>query len=251
MVENQAGEKIEFISEGGSLLYISLSQARLMAVRTARASPARRYGMLRRKMVFDVINDYEDEDTYTIVLSFRPEGDFDGTPGQERFKFRKTGEFEDREVLSPPKSSMRFLIKGFAPVVGVVAVFGLIAVVVFFLVSSDILTRYRGAGPVDSGRANRTQDTLTTIRAEITNVSRSATGYTLDLKVQTFSLPQTNIEVRTTTLSRLTTESTIQFIRESSRGSYFGTVIVGTEYIENPNLDWVRNNITVELLLYR
>ena len=251
MVENEDSEKIEFTSGGESLGNISLSQARVMALRTARASPARRHWILPRRMVFDVSNDYEDEDTYTIVLSFHPEGDFGGTPGQEQFKFRKTGEFEHREVLSPPKSSMRFLIKGFAPAVGVAAVGVAIAVVVFLLVSSNILTRYRGAGPVDSGRENITRDTLTTIRAEITNVSRFETGYTLNLKVETFSLPETNIEVRTTTSSGLTTEAATQFIRQSSRGIYFGTVIVGTEYIENSSLDWVRNNITVEILLYR
>ena len=251
MVENEDGEKIEFTSEGGSLGDISLSQARVMAVRTARASPARRHWILRRRMVFDVFNDYEDEDTYTIVISFRPEGDFGGTPGQERFKFSKTGRFEEREVLSPPKSSMRFLIKGFAPAVGVIAVCVAIAVVVFVLVSSEVLTRYRGEDPGFLRRENISQDALTTIRAEITNVSRFATGYTLDLKVETFTLPQTDIEVRTTTLSGLTTVATTQFIRQPSSRTYFGTVIVGTEYIEDSSLDWVRNNITVEILLDR
>lgn len=253
MVENEDDEKIEFTSAGGSLGHISLSEARVMALRTARASPARRHWILRRNMVFDVFNDYEDEDTYTIVLSFRPEGDFAGTPGQERFKFSKIGRFEAREVLSPPKSSMRFVIKSFAPVVGVIAVLGLIAVAVFVLVWSQIFTRYRGVPQVDPRIANLAQETPTTIRAEITNVSRFATGYTLNLKVETFSLPETNIEVRTTTSSGLTTEATTQFIRQPGRGTgiYFGTVIVGTEYIEDSSLDWVRNNITVEILLHR
>ena len=251
MVENEHGEKIEFTSEGGSLGNISLSQAREMAVRTARASPAGRYGILRRTMVFDVLSDYEDEDTFTIVVSFRSEGDFEGTPGQERFKFRKTGEFEDREVLSSPKRSMRFLLKGLVPAAGVVAVLVAIAVGIFVLVSSGVLTRYRGAGPLDLTGENTSRDSRTSIRTEITNVSRFATGYTLDLQVNTFSLPETNIDVRISTRSQLTTMATIRFTRESQGGLYFGTVIVGAEYIENSSLFWVRENITVEILLDR
>ena len=241
MVENQDSEK----------RYISLSQAREMAIRTARASPARRHWMLPRRMVFDFFNDYEDEDTYTIVISFRPEGDFAGTPGQEQFKFRKTGEFEAREVLNPPKSSMRFVIKGFAPALGVVAVVVVIAVVVLVLVRSDILTRYRGAGSLESRGEIPIQDRLSTLPAQITNVSRFATGYTLELRVDTFSLPQTDIDVRTTALSGFTTEAATQFIRRPTLGIgvYSGTVRVSTEFIEDPSLNWVRDNITVELLI--
>ncbi len=87
MVEDEDSEKIEITSRGENLGYISLSQATEMALRTARASTARRHWILRRRMEFAVLNDYEDEDTYTIVLSFQPVGDFSGTPGQERFKF--------------------------------------------------------------------------------------------------------------------------------------------------------------------
>ena len=251
MAENQVVGEIESTSERGRPGYISLSQAGEMAVRTARATPTRRRWILRKRMLFDVLSDTEDENSYTIVVGFRPVGEFEGTPGQERFRFSKTGRFEAREVLSPPKSSMRFVIKSFAPVVGVIAVLGLIAVAVFVLVWSQIFTRYRGVPQVDPRIANLAQETPTTIRAEITNVSRFATGYTLSLKVETFSLPQTDLEVRTTTSSGLTTKATTQFIRQSSSGIYFGTVIVGTEYIENSSLDWVRNNITVEVLLYR
>ena len=249
MVDNEDREKTEFTSEGESLGDISLPQARVMALRTARASSARRHWLLPRRMVFEVLNDYEDEDTYTIVLSFRPEGDFDGTPGQEQFKFRKTGRFEARGVLRPPKSSMRFVLKGFAPAAGVLAVSGVIAVLVFVLISSDVLDRYRGAG-AGSGSESLAQATPATIRAKITNVSRLATGYTLGLQVLTFSLPQTEIKVRTTTSSGLITEATTLFTRQPGRGTgnYLATVIVGAEFIENSSLDWVRSNLTIELL---
>ena len=80
MVENVASDKIESASERGSQSYISLSEAGVRAVRTARASAPPRRWILRRRMLFDVLNDHEDEDTYTVVVGFRPEGDFEGTP---------------------------------------------------------------------------------------------------------------------------------------------------------------------------
>lgn len=36
-------------------------------------------------MVFDLSESVEDEDYYTVTLSFRPELGFTGTPGQEQF----------------------------------------------------------------------------------------------------------------------------------------------------------------------
>ena len=145
MVEDQGNqeENIDFTRGGSVLGNISLSQARVMAVRTAQASPARRRWILRRRMLFEVLNDYEDEDSYTIVLSFRPEEDFDGTPGQERFKFSKTGRFEDRELLSHPKSSKRFRIKRKTAAVAVIAVGGLVGFVVLVLV---LMNSYRHYG---------------------------------------------------------------------------------------------------------
>ncbi len=136
MVEDQGNqeEKIDFTPQGAARDNISLSQARVMALRTARANPSRRRWILPKRMLFDVLDDSEEEDSYTIVVSFRPEGDFDGTPGQERFKFSKAGRFQDREVLSHPKSSRRFSIKRKTAVVGVIAVFGLIVLVVLVLV---------------------------------------------------------------------------------------------------------------------
>jgi len=130
MVEDQGNqeENIDFTRGGSGLGNISLSQARVMAVRTARAS------IRRRRMLFDVLSDYEDVDGYTIVVSFRPEEDFDGIPGQERFKFSKTGRCEDREVLSHPKSYQRFRIKRKTAAMGVIAVGGLIGLVVLVFV---------------------------------------------------------------------------------------------------------------------
>ncbi len=145
MAEEQGNqeENLDFTGGGSVLDNISLSQARVMAVRTAQATPTRRRWIMPRRMLFDVLSDYEDEDSYTIVLSFRPVEDFDGIPGQERFKFSKTGRFEDREVLSHPKSSKRFRIKRKTAVVGVIAVGGVIGLVVLVLV---LMNSYRHYG---------------------------------------------------------------------------------------------------------
>ena len=129
---NQEG-KIDFTREGGGSGHISLSQTGVMALRTARAAPGRRRWILRRRMVFDVLNDSEDENSYTVVLAFRPVGEFDGTPGQERFKFSKTGRFEGREVLSHPKSFRRFSIKRKTVAIGVFGILGLIGATVLVL----------------------------------------------------------------------------------------------------------------------
>ncbi|HIB12548.1 MAG TPA: hypothetical protein EYO17_11590 [Dehalococcoidia bacterium] len=83
-------------------------------------------------MLFDVLSDHEDESSYTIIVSFRPEGDFEGTPGQERFRFSKTGRFENREVLRYPKHSKRFRIRRKTVVLGVIVLGGLIALAVLF-----------------------------------------------------------------------------------------------------------------------
>ena len=77
-------------------------------------------------MLFDIVSDHEDKDSYMVVVSFRPTGDFEGTPGQERFKFSKTGRFQDREVLSYPKSTKRFRIRRKTVVMGLVVVLVLI-----------------------------------------------------------------------------------------------------------------------------
>ena len=88
-------------------------------------------------MLFDVLSEHEDDDRYTVVVSFRPVEDFEGTPGEERFKFSKTGRFEDREILSHPKSSKRFRIKRKKVVVGAVGILVLIGFAVLALVFMD------------------------------------------------------------------------------------------------------------------
>ena len=106
MAEDQGKEeeKFDFTSEGEAVGYISLAQARVLAMSTAQETPGE-YGSDYRDvpMAFDTVEASEDEDFYTITLSFRPQGDFSGTPGQEQFFIEKEGTVAVRQVLSLPR----------------------------------------------------------------------------------------------------------------------------------------------------
>ena len=82
--------------------YISLEQARLVAMQTARDDPGNygsRFSGVR--MVYEVVEQDEGEDYYTITMTFRPEGDFRGTPGREQFVIEKEGRVAYRQVIEP------------------------------------------------------------------------------------------------------------------------------------------------------
>ena len=127
MVESDTGGRTDTASVHESPDHISITKASEMALRTARASST------RRKLFFDVLNESEDEDSYTIVISFRPGEEFEGTFGQERFKSSKTGRFEEREVLSHPKQARRFRIKRKTVVLGVIGISVLIGFAVLII----------------------------------------------------------------------------------------------------------------------
>ena len=94
-------EKFDFTPEGER--YISLAEARVLAVRTAVETPGN-YGRQYRgvAMAFEVVESGEEDDHYTVTLSFRPQGSFDGTPGQEQFVIGKDGTIVVRQILSLP-----------------------------------------------------------------------------------------------------------------------------------------------------
>jgi hypothetical protein len=94
-------EKFDFTSEGEG--YISLDEARVLAMRTAVASPGN-YGSAYRgvDMVFDFVESIETDDYYMVTLSVRPQGNVDGTPGQEQFVIGKDGTIAVRQVLASP-----------------------------------------------------------------------------------------------------------------------------------------------------
>ena len=96
-------EKFEFDSAGEALGYISLEQARVVAMQTARDDPGE-YGPRFEgvSMVFDPVEQEEGEDYYVITMSFRPAGEFRGKLGQEQFFIEKQGGVAYRQVLGLP-----------------------------------------------------------------------------------------------------------------------------------------------------
>ena len=89
--------------EGEASGYISLGQARVLAIRYARGDTAF-YGRAYAgtNLVWEVTGEEEDEDFYDIRLSFRPSGRFRGEPGVEQFIIDKTGAVQIRQILDEP-----------------------------------------------------------------------------------------------------------------------------------------------------
>jgi len=68
-------DKSDTTTEGESPGYISLQQARTLAMRTAAEEPGTYgQGLASAGMVYDVAEQKKGEDYYEITLSFRPEG---------------------------------------------------------------------------------------------------------------------------------------------------------------------------------
>ena len=160
-------EKFEFDSMGEVAGYISLDEARVLAVRTAMETPGS-YGRRFRgvQMVFEVVGENETEDHYVISLSFRPQDDFSGAPGQEQFFIVKEGAIAVRQVLSrpTPDEARRF------PVVPVVI--GLALIVVVAVAGAVIASRGEDAGgeakvPVTSLPPDNTTAATPTISPEV------------------------------------------------------------------------------------
>ena len=75
-------EKFDFTPEGEG--YISLDEARVLAMQTASDTPGE-YGRRYRNvaMVIDAVVAPEGEDYYDVTLAFRPQIAFSGRPGQK------------------------------------------------------------------------------------------------------------------------------------------------------------------------
>jgi len=54
-------------------------------------------------MVFESVDDSENEDYYVRTLFFWPQDDFSGIPGKEQFFIEKEGTVAVRQVLNLPK----------------------------------------------------------------------------------------------------------------------------------------------------
>ena len=104
-------QKFDFDSAGEVVGYVSLDQAVVLAMQTADDEPGnygRRYRDVR--MVFEAVRQSEGEDFYNITLSFRPEGAFAGTAGQEQFFIAKEGTVARRQVRSLPREQRSPLV---------------------------------------------------------------------------------------------------------------------------------------------
>ena len=102
-------------------------------MRTARETPGA-YGRRLRNipMAFAVVGDSETEDHYVVTLSYRPEGQFTGTPGQEQFFIEKEGVVAFRQVLSLPRRDGERRLPVAAVAIGLVAVVIVVVVGVVF-----------------------------------------------------------------------------------------------------------------------
>ena len=128
-------DKIEFDSASQVIGYISLDQARVLALRYARDNQdfdGSRYA--RRELVWGEISAEEGEDYYRVTLSYRPAQRFRGEAGAELLTIDKTGSVELRQILSQPREARRALALGLAAA-GLAVVAGA-AIAVFFSVSN-------------------------------------------------------------------------------------------------------------------
>ena len=130
-------EKLEFTPEGETLGYISLDQAQVLAMGTARETPGAYAYYTDIPMAFDVLEAEETEDHYIIALSFRPQGEFAGRPGREQFFIEKEGNVAHRQVLALPRLGRGFPVIPVAVGLAVAAITTVIAVVAVVAVGGD------------------------------------------------------------------------------------------------------------------
>ena len=106
--DNNNEKKLEFDATGQEVAYISLDQARVLALRHARDNRdfyGRRYA--QRDLVWDVLEAEETEDYYEVKLFYRLAGGFRGQPGVEQFTIDKAGPIEFRQILDEPVEQKR------------------------------------------------------------------------------------------------------------------------------------------------
>ena len=94
--EKKEEEKLEVDSTGQAVAYISLDQARVLAMEHARDNQEFYVDILGPtysgvNLVWELLSQEQNEDYYEIRLSFRPAGRFRGEPGVEHFIIDKTG----------------------------------------------------------------------------------------------------------------------------------------------------------------
>lgn len=117
--EGKQEEKFEFTEEGEG--YISLDQARVLALQYARDNKEPYGAYSNTEIVWEIVDANETDDYYDVTLSYRPTGRF-RSPGIERITIDKSGPIEFRQILSQPRPArslgMVFAFVGALVVVG-------------------------------------------------------------------------------------------------------------------------------------
>jgi hypothetical protein len=96
-------ESFQFDDAGEEVGYISLMQARVIAIRHAQDNPdiyPSKYAEVL--LVWELLSAEVDDDYYHIKLSWRASGRFEGKPGVEEFIINKIGSIEIRQLLDEP-----------------------------------------------------------------------------------------------------------------------------------------------------
>ena len=109
--EKKDEEKLEFDTAGQILGYISLDQARVLALQHARENTdfyGEVYG--QQELTWEELNSEESEDYYRVRLSYRPIRGFNGRSGVELFTIDKAGPIEFRQILQEPRTRPKFLL---------------------------------------------------------------------------------------------------------------------------------------------
>ena len=127
----QDDEKLEFTLEGETLGYISLDQARVLAMQHARDNREFYGRYADRELVWEVIAADETEDYYEVKLTYRPAGSFRGRPGVQQLTIDKTGSIEFRQVISQPVEKRRWMLLASVAVVVALVVFGAVVAATF------------------------------------------------------------------------------------------------------------------------
>ena len=90
-------ERSDFNPAGEARGYISLDQARSLALQHARDNREFYGRYAEQELSWDIISAYETENYYQVRLSYHPQGNF-RTAGAEQFNIVKTGEIESRHI---------------------------------------------------------------------------------------------------------------------------------------------------------
>ena len=106
--DKQEENKLDFDLAGEAVAYISLDQARVLALQHARDNRDFYGRYADRDLVWELIGAEETEDYYEVRLSYRPAGNFRSS-GVEQFTIDKVGPIELRQIVSEPQPTRRFV----------------------------------------------------------------------------------------------------------------------------------------------